>query len=78
MEAGPTQEAPPRGEHEAMRTSDHLPCPTEDEHTRAAPDDARPFTLPPALLRELTRPIAGGDVERLLAQLDCARARGCF
>lgn len=77
MEAGPTQEAPLRGEHEAMRTSNHLPCPQE-ERTRAAQDDERPLTLPPALLRELTRPIAGGDVERLLAQLDCARARGCF
>ena len=77
MVAEPTLPARARGHHDAMRTSNPLPCPPE-ERTRATQDEERPFTLPPALLRELTRPIAGGDVERLLAQLDCARARGCF
>jgi hypothetical protein len=61
-----------------MRPSTSLPSPS-GHHAPSAQAEPRPLTLPPALLRELTRPIADlGDVERLLAQLDCARARGCF
>lgn len=61
-----------------MRPSPSLQ-PASGEHAPPTPARPRPFTLPPALLRELTRPIADmGDVERLLAQLDCARARGCL